>query len=268
MNCTATRCFFYTHTHMISYHNVSGGQSLLREEEKSRSIRKQIKMESIRRWQEEWDASEKGRWTHQLIPNISAWVNRKHSEINFELTQFLSDHRCLWKYLHRFGHAGVTSLSRVWSSGGKTRTRGLHLSPHRTRTNRNADPDRRELKRKQHSAEDVLRRERMEGSRKRSFSNNELAQKKKERWPKNGRRRKPIKRQQERSRKRSCLPEVILCNGPGEFQQERRWVLAGRNPTLLSRVTWWFSRRNQCLCKIFHLQQKKNPKNTWFPIHY
>lgn len=72
----------------------------------TRQVRKQMKLESMRRWQEEWDASDKGRWTYQLIPNIEAWVNRKHGEVNFDLTQFLSGHGCFRKYLHRFGHAG------------------------------------------------------------------------------------------------------------------------------------------------------------------
>ena len=62
-------------------------------------------MESMEKWQQEWDSAEKGRWTHRLIPNLSAWVNRKHGEVNFHLTQFLSGHGCFRKYLHRCGHA-------------------------------------------------------------------------------------------------------------------------------------------------------------------
>lgn len=72
----------------------------------ARQARKQAKEESMSRWQTEWDASEKGRWTHQLIPNIATWTNRKHGEINFDLTQFLSGHGCYRKYLHRFRHTG------------------------------------------------------------------------------------------------------------------------------------------------------------------
>lgn len=76
-----------------------------RQTQSARQARKQAKEESMRRWQVEWEASEKGRWTHQLIPNIAAWTNRKHGEVNFDLTQFLSGHGCFRKYLHRFGHA-------------------------------------------------------------------------------------------------------------------------------------------------------------------
>ena len=65
----------------------------------------QVDINTMERWQAEWDASEKGRWTYKLIPNISTWVNRRHGEVNFILTQFLSGHGCFREYLHRFGNA-------------------------------------------------------------------------------------------------------------------------------------------------------------------
>ena len=68
-------------------------------------IRKIVRAESLVKWQQTWDTAEKGRWTHRLIPILSTWVNRKHGEVNFYLTQFLSGHGCFRKYLHRFGHA-------------------------------------------------------------------------------------------------------------------------------------------------------------------
>lgn len=71
----------------------------------TRGIRKTARAESLAKWQREWVTSEKGRWTHRLIPNVTAWVNRRHGEVNFHLTQFLSGHGCFRKYLHRFGHA-------------------------------------------------------------------------------------------------------------------------------------------------------------------
>lgn len=71
----------------------------------SRMPRTQHRAESMRKWQEEWSSSPKGRWTHRLIPSIKDWVNRPHGEINFHMTQFLSGHGCFRKYLHRFGHA-------------------------------------------------------------------------------------------------------------------------------------------------------------------
>lgn len=71
----------------------------------TRGIREAAKAESLARWQREWDTTEKGRWTHRLIPSVSTWVSRRHGEVTFHLTQFLSGHGCFRKYLHRFGHA-------------------------------------------------------------------------------------------------------------------------------------------------------------------
>uniref|UniRef100_A0A2S2NL09 Retrovirus-related Pol polyprotein from type-1 retrotransposable element R1 n=1 Tax=Schizaphis graminum TaxID=13262 RepID=A0A2S2NL09_SCHGA len=41
-------------------------------------------------WQTEWDSSTKGRWTQVLIPNIGPWIDRRHGEVNYDLTQALS----------------------------------------------------------------------------------------------------------------------------------------------------------------------------------
>lgn len=59
---------------------------------------------SMQAWQSRWNESQKGRWTHRLIPNIERWINRKHGEVNYHLTQFLTGHGAYRKYLHRFGH--------------------------------------------------------------------------------------------------------------------------------------------------------------------
>ena len=68
-----------------------------------------MRRDTMAKWQQEWDNAEKGRWTHRLIPNVSTWVNKKHGEVNFYLTQFLSGHGCFRTYLHRFGHASSPS---------------------------------------------------------------------------------------------------------------------------------------------------------------
>lgn len=70
-----------------------------------RGIRKLVRGDTMGSWQDAWDASENGRWTHRLIPKVVDWVNRKHGELNFHLTQVLSGHGCFRQYLHRFGHA-------------------------------------------------------------------------------------------------------------------------------------------------------------------
>lgn len=73
-----------------------------------RSLLKSIKAEeraiSLERWQSRWDSSSKGRWTYKLIPDIRTWIERKHGECSYQLTQFLSGHGGYRKYLHRFGH--------------------------------------------------------------------------------------------------------------------------------------------------------------------
>lgn len=58
--------------------------------------------ETMTVWQKRWDSSSKGRWTHRLIPSIDDWTKRRHGEVNFYLTQFLSGHGCYRAYLHRF----------------------------------------------------------------------------------------------------------------------------------------------------------------------
>jgi len=64
-------------------------------------VKRSARMQSVDNWQAAWDA---GRWTHQLIPSIEPWVNRKHGQVDFYLTQALSGHGCLRSFLKRFGH--------------------------------------------------------------------------------------------------------------------------------------------------------------------
>ena len=58
---------------------------------------------SINEWQRRWAATTKGRWTHSLIPSVKPWLERKHGEIDFNITQMLSGHGPYKKYLHRLG---------------------------------------------------------------------------------------------------------------------------------------------------------------------
>ena len=75
--------------------------SILGEQEELKKITRQ---DSLQRWQEKWDASEKGRSTHRPIPQVDNWVNRKHGEVNYYLTQMLLNRGCFRAYLHRFKH--------------------------------------------------------------------------------------------------------------------------------------------------------------------
>ncbi len=62
------------------------------------------RVKSMQSWQERWDTAVKGRWTHRLIPLIEPWLKRKHGEVNYHLTQFLTGHGGYRSYLQRFGH--------------------------------------------------------------------------------------------------------------------------------------------------------------------
>jgi len=65
-------------------------------------------------WQYQWDNCKKGRWTHVLIPKIGPWIDRKHRETNYHLTQVLSGHGCFTADLKRFGKLEV---SECWFCG-------------------------------------------------------------------------------------------------------------------------------------------------------
>lgn len=67
-------------------------------------IRQTERQRSILNWQRRWDHSMNGRWTHRLIPNVERWINRKHGEICYHLTQFLTGHGGYRSYLYRCGH--------------------------------------------------------------------------------------------------------------------------------------------------------------------
>ena len=58
----------------------------------------------FKRWQEKWDSSKDGRWTHKLIPWIKEWVLREHGSVEYCLTQGLSGHGCFEGYLVTRGH--------------------------------------------------------------------------------------------------------------------------------------------------------------------
>lgn len=68
------------------------------------SDRKEQELWVKEQWQKKWDNNySKGQWTKLIIPNIEIWVNRKHEELTYGVTQLLSGHGCFRAYLHRFG---------------------------------------------------------------------------------------------------------------------------------------------------------------------
>ncbi|CAB0042903.1 unnamed protein product, partial [Trichogramma brassicae] len=58
------------------------------------------RLATLSKGQEAWDRSTKARWTHQLIPNIKVWIERRHGELNYHLTQLLTGH-CFFKHHSR-----------------------------------------------------------------------------------------------------------------------------------------------------------------------
>ena len=65
-------------------------------------IKKNARDNMLISWQMQWEQSDKGRWTHTLIPNVKPWVNRKYGELNYHLTQIFSGHGDFSNYLYRF----------------------------------------------------------------------------------------------------------------------------------------------------------------------
>lgn len=57
---------------------------------------------TTRKWQERWqNGTEKGVWTKTLIPSILPWIERKHGNISYHITQVLTNHGCFTTYLAR-----------------------------------------------------------------------------------------------------------------------------------------------------------------------
>ena len=93
------------------------------EQEKNKT---NIRQDSLQRWLEKWDASDKDRWIHRLILPVDGWVNGKHGEVNYYLTQILPNHGCFRAYLtglstrrHRSSRRGeeYPRMRNTYSSG-------------------------------------------------------------------------------------------------------------------------------------------------------
>jgi hypothetical protein len=68
-------------------------------------IRKEERKISNSAWQQRWNRSTKGRWTHRLLPNVDRWLNKPPMSLSFHLTQVLSGHGCFRSYLHKMNRA-------------------------------------------------------------------------------------------------------------------------------------------------------------------
>ena len=66
------------------------------------AIRKDGRHRLVEKWQTRWHGNQSGRWTHCLIPELATWLDRKHGQLGFYLTQALSAYGCFNAYLKRF----------------------------------------------------------------------------------------------------------------------------------------------------------------------
>ncbi|CAB0038652.1 unnamed protein product [Trichogramma brassicae] len=62
------------------------------------------RLATLSKWQEAWDRSKKARWTHRLIPNIRVWIERRHGELNYHLTQLLTGHGFFKHHSRRYDY--------------------------------------------------------------------------------------------------------------------------------------------------------------------
>lgn len=69
-------------------------------EEDRIQIRTQERARTLAEWQHWWDHDSRGRWTARLMGNLFPWVDRKHGEVNFYLTQLFTGHGHFNYYLH------------------------------------------------------------------------------------------------------------------------------------------------------------------------
>ncbi|CAB0031187.1 unnamed protein product, partial [Trichogramma brassicae] len=62
------------------------------------------RLATLSKWQKAWDQSTKACWTHRLIPNIRVWIERRHGELNYHLTQLLTGHGFFKHHSQRYDH--------------------------------------------------------------------------------------------------------------------------------------------------------------------
>ena len=55
-------------------------------------------------WQVLCNNTTKGRWTYEWMPELNKWIERKHEELDYYLTQMLAEHGCFREYLYKYKH--------------------------------------------------------------------------------------------------------------------------------------------------------------------
>lgn len=79
-----------------------------REEADKKKVRQEERASTLASWQESWNEEERGRWTARLIGLLKPWIERRHGEIDYYLTQFLSGHGYFRAYLHKMGKTATS----------------------------------------------------------------------------------------------------------------------------------------------------------------
>jgi hypothetical protein len=83
-----------------------------------KKTKKEAKTETLIAWQTEWDdpTNHKGKHTKHIIPNIENWINRKHGQTDYYLTQVLSGHGNFNEYLYKM-HKTDTPYCDICDTG-------------------------------------------------------------------------------------------------------------------------------------------------------
>lgn len=69
-----------------------------------------IKAETQQKWMEIWNSTpEKDKWLRQIINDPEGWLNRKHGEPNFYITQAITGHGIFNSFLHKIGVSSTDS---------------------------------------------------------------------------------------------------------------------------------------------------------------
>ena len=97
---------------------------------------------SMYKWQSRWENCLKGRCTFHFVKfhlakYPSPWMENKHCELNYYVTQFLTGHGRFRKYLHRFGRelpqyaqiVSMRSYSNMLSQTQKARGNEFWIKP-------------------------------------------------------------------------------------------------------------------------------------------
>ena len=73
--------------------------------ERGKDHRQETEKKVFKEWHNRWNKAEgeTAGWTKRLIPDVQKWVNRKHGETNYYVTQILSGHGNFAKQTQRIG---------------------------------------------------------------------------------------------------------------------------------------------------------------------